>query len=260
LTARDEAFRMLRANVMVSTQDMTHRTVLVTSALPGEGKTSTCATLAHSIAAAGPVVVAVDLDLRHPDLHDRFGMPNELGVSDILAERETLADCLRRVPLAGDPPRPLLHGKSDRGYAGRGELYVLTTGRPVGHPAELLGSALTGQMLEALAETADLVLIDSPPVLPVADTLIVGRLVAGALLVVETGRSPLPAVEKAKSALIRNQTRLLGVVLNRFDSRDTVYGYDGGEAAPARRSGLFRRRRRGPDGVDAPSDPSSSSR
>jgi capsular exopolysaccharide synthesis family protein len=219
LVTRDEAFRVLRANLMVAVSDLPNPSVIVTSALVGEGKSSTCAALAQSIAEAGPVVIAIDLDLRHPDLHNRFGTGNERGVSDVLARGAPVDECLQVVRVAGN-----------------NDVFFLPAGPPVDNPAELLASPRTGRMLEALSEKAAIVLIDTPPVLPVADTLVVGRYAAGALLVVETGRVPLPAVLKAKAALTRNQTRLLGTVLNRFEGRGSIdalgYGYGYGVPRP----------------------------
>lgn len=235
LVSHDEAFRTLRTNLLVATSDMTNPSVLVTSALPGEGKTSTCAALAASIAASGPMVVAVDLDLRRPDLHLRFGVDNGRGVGDVLSGRESVADCLVRVGPPGKAASGSASGSDagapdppDGGYPGRGSLFVLPAGRPVDHPAELLGGPRTTQLLDALRQSADFVLIDTPPVLSVADTLGIGRLASGALLVVETGRAPLPAVQRAKAELTRNQIRLLGIVLNRFEDQGGLapYRYD----------------------------------
>ena len=101
------------------------------------------------------------------------------------------------------------------------------------NPTELLGSGRTQQLLEGLAKQADLVLLDTPPVLPVADTLVVGRMAAGAVLVTESRTTSIDAVNKAKDLLTRNQTRLLGVVLNKFEQRDSAstfgYGFGYGE-------------------------------
>jgi succinoglycan biosynthesis transport protein ExoP len=233
LVSHDEAFRTLRSNVLVATSDLASPSLMVTSAVPGEGKTSTCAALAEAIAASGPMVVAVDLDLRRPDLHTRFGVDNGRGVSDVLGGRATVADCLVRVGLTGDSA---VEDDGDRGYPGRGSLFVLPAGTPVSHPAELLGGPRTVQVLDALREHADFVIIDTPPVLPVADAIGIGRLVSGALLVVETGRVPLPAVQRAKSELARNQVRVLGMVLNRFEDQGSLapYHYDyTAEAAPS---------------------------
>lgn len=239
LVSHDEAFRTLRSNVLVATSELTNPSIMITSAVPGEGKTSTCAALAESIAASGPMVVAVDLDLRRPDLHTRFGVDNARGVSDVLSGRATVADCLVRVGLTGDAAAEAADpddDTTDRGYPGRGALFVLPAGQPVSHPSELLGGPRTAQVLEALREHADFVLIDTPPVLPVADALGIGRLASGALLVVETGRVPLPAVQRAQAELARAQIRILGMVLNRFEDQGSLapYHYDyTADAAPS---------------------------
>jgi len=207
LTSR-EAFRVLRSNLIVAISDLQNPVVVVTSAYAHEGKTAVCANLAESLATAGPRVVLVDLDLRDPEAHKCFGASNEAGVSDVLLGRRRLEDCLQYVDL----PAP-----DDAGPAG---LYFLAAGTPVTNPTELLATPRTGQLLESLAAQADIVLLDTPPVLPVADTLEIGRLAAGAVLVVEARRTPAPIARRAKDALTRNQTRLLGVVLNKFQPKD----------------------------------------
>jgi Mrp family chromosome partitioning ATPase len=88
----------------------------------------------------------------------------------------------------------------------------------------------TARVLDTLTRQADLVLLDSPPVLPVADSLVIGRVAAGAILVVESRRTPITAVQKAKDLLIRNRTRLLGVTLNKFEDRQPSHGFTYGSA------------------------------
>ncbi|HEY2215488.1 MAG TPA: CpsD/CapB family tyrosine-protein kinase [Acidimicrobiales bacterium] len=213
----EEALRIIRSNLSVALLDLERPTVIFTSASPGEGKTVTCANLAMSFAAAGKRVVLVDLDLRHPNSHKLIGAHNEYGVSDVLLGRRTLEESIQYIGL------PTPRGQSEWG------LYFLATGPPVANPTELLGSGRTGQLLEGLARQADLVLLDTPPVLPVADTLVIGRMAAGAVLVTESRNTAIDAVTKAKDLLTRNQTRLLGVVLNKFQVRDArgtySYGY-----------------------------------
>jgi capsular exopolysaccharide synthesis family protein len=211
-----EAFRVLRANLLVAIAELDNPIVVVTSAYAREGKTSTCVNLAQSIAAAGPRVVLVDLDLRHPDSHRLLDAHNESGVSDVLLDRAKLEDCLQYVELASEESgRPV-------------GLYFLATGPQVANPTELLATPRTGSLLESLAAQADIVLLDTPPVLPVADTLVIGRLAAGAVLVVEARRTPVPAAKRAKDSLTKNQTRLLGVVLNKFQAKFAGYGYSEG--------------------------------
>jgi capsular exopolysaccharide synthesis family protein len=205
--ATREAFRVLRSNLLVAISDLANPVVVVTSAFAREGKTATAANLAESIAATGPRVVLADMDLRNPDCHRVLGLPNEFGVSDVLLDRRPLEECLQYVELPEtESGRP----------AG---MYFLPTGRQIANPTELLATTRTARLLETLSSQADIVLLDTPPVLPVADTLVVGRFAAGAVLVIEARRTPAPSARRAKDALTRNQTRLLGVVLNKFQRK-----------------------------------------
>lgn len=219
---RTEAIRVLRSNLLVAVEDVEHPVVVVTSAKPGEGKTTTCDSLARSLADSGKRVVVVDLDLRQPDLHQRLGTANEVGAVDVLTSHLQLAEVLHFVaPTTG----------------GRG-FYFLAAGPRVTNPTELLGTAAAARLLTCLAAEADIVLVDSPPVLPVADTLVVARRAAGVLLVVEAGRTSLTDVRAACDALERNGVRVLGVALNKLDAREVGLGYgDRAGAVPARLCG-----------------------
>jgi receptor protein-tyrosine kinase len=194
--------------------------VIVTSADANEGKTITCTNLALSFARAGRRVVLVDLDLRQPNAHRLVGAHNEFGVTDVLLGRQPLDQCLQYLEL------PHSEDRSAQG------LYFIGTGPSVSNPAELLGMGRTSRMLDGLGRQADLVLIDTPPVLPVADTLVIGRMASGALMVVEARKTAVTTVAKAKDLLIRNQTRLLGIVLNKFQQRDAGAGYGFGYGYP----------------------------
>ena len=209
----EEAFRILRSNLDVALADIDRPTVIVTSANPNEGKTITCANLAMAFAAAGRRTVLVDLDLRHPNAHRLVGAHNEFGASDVLLGRLPVSEAIQFVEL------PTASARNRPG------LYFLSTGAQVSNPTELLGSGRTARLLEGLAGQADLVLLDTPPVLPVADTLVIGRIASGAILVTEARATALVAVQKAKDLLIRNQTRLLGVALNKFRHHDAGYEY-----------------------------------
>jgi receptor protein-tyrosine kinase len=203
---------VLRSNLEVSLADIDQPVVIVTSSKPNEGKTVVCANLALSFAQAGRRVVMVDLDLRHSTAHRLLGAHNEFGVSDVLLGQRSLQECLQPLDLRSPSGTPV-------------QLYFLGTGPPVHNPTELLGTSRTARMLEGLARQADLVLVDSPPVLPVADTLVIGRIASGAILVIETHATAFQSLEQAKALLIRNQTRLLGVVMNKFHARDAESGY-----------------------------------
>lgn len=221
LADREEAFRVLRSNLLVAISDLANPVVIVTSAAQGEGKTSTCVGLARSLALAGPRVVLVDLDLRQPTAHRHVGADNVPGAAEVLLDRRPLEDCLQYLSPPVDAP------------AANG-LYFLPAGSGATDPTELLSSPRTSRLLEGLSSQADIVLVDTPPVLPVADTLVIGRLAAGAVLVVEARGTPVQLVNRAKSALTRNQTRILGVVLNKFNlDDDASYGFGYREAGTA---------------------------
>jgi capsular exopolysaccharide synthesis family protein len=208
----EEAFRVLRSNVLVGIADLDNPVVLVTSASPGEGKTSVCAGLAVALARGGLRVVAVDLDFRHPDLHRRLGGHAEFGATEVLLEQRSLAESIQRVDI-------------NLPQQSNGGLYLLSTGKPVLDPPELLSSNRTRRLATALAAQADVVLLDTPPVLPVADTLVIGRIATGAILVVASRVTIAGDANRAKDALARNQTRLLGVVVNMAVDDELGYGY-----------------------------------
>jgi capsular exopolysaccharide synthesis family protein len=218
MMAQSEAFRVIRTGLEIAILGLNRSMVLVTSASAGEGKTSTCAGLAASLASAGRRVVAVDLDLRHPDLHNRLGGHNEIGASDVLMDRRTLADALQFITPAGT--------SSPQG------LYLLAAGPTVESPTELLAATRTKRLLDAVAEQADVVLIDVPPVLPVADALVVGRAVGAAIIVVESRRTTYQQVERVRDALGRSGVLIVGAVLNKHRSQDVDDEYEYGYGYP----------------------------
>ena len=219
-TPSDEAYRVVRSNLMVSLAGFKQPRVIISSAHPGEGKTITCANLALSFARAGMRVVLLDLDLRHPDAHRLVGAHNRYGVTDLLRGERTLADCLQYLDL------PVQDAQTARG------MYFIGTGPQVHNPSELLGVPRTADMLDELGRQADLILVDAPPVLPVADMLVIGRIVTGVILVVESRRTTIPDIAKTKDLLTRNQARILGVVVNKQRPRDSGFSEGYGYGSP----------------------------
>lgn len=211
----NEAFRVVRTNLEIALLELDPCSIIVTSAHQGEGKTSTCAQLARSFAEAGRRVVALDLDLRQPALHSSFEVTNSLGASDVLTERCRLEEAIRYIEV------PSMSGTNTV------FLNLLTAGSTPSNPTELLGTERTARLLTALTAQADVVLIDTPPVLPVADTLVLARLVGGALLVIDDD-TPLESARAVKGALTRNNAHVLGAVLNRYEQDGAgQYGYVG---------------------------------
>lgn len=200
-----EAYRVLRTNVQFSTIGNPDGILVVTSPGPLEGKTTTSANLAVAMAQDGRRVILVDGDLRRPALHKLFALHNRSGLSDlIVSDQLPMETALQRTDVQG--------------------LEVLTSGRLPPNPAELLGSERAKMLLHSLQERADVVILDSPPALAVADAAILAAQSTGVILVVEQGRSRTEEGRRGKAALEKTGTRLLGVVLNKVTPKHG-YGY-----------------------------------
>jgi capsular exopolysaccharide synthesis family protein len=208
-----EAFRTLRTNVSFATIDAPAHTLLVTSSVPGDGKTVTAANLAVVLAQADARVILVDADLRKPGTHEMFNLTNVRGLTTLLAnDRIDLGVVLQDTEQPG--------------------LRILATGPLPPNPAELLGSQRMRQVLERLRGAADIVVLDSPPVQAVTDAAILSSYVDGVLLVVDASHGRRRAVRESREALARAGANVLGVVLNRLPSAANAsyaayYGHDG---------------------------------
>ena len=203
-----EGYRMLRTNLEFATMGMgqSGAVLLVTSAQPIEGKTTTLANLGVSLAQAGKKVLLVDTDLRRPALHRQFKLPNEVGLTSLLLEQEAdLGHVIQPTNVDG--------------------LSVLTAGRLPANPAEVLSFPETTDLLNQLRPLADYVLLDSPPVLSMADASILAQKVDGVCMVVETGKTRTEVFRRAAATLESVKARLIGVALNKVVARPGGY-YD----------------------------------
>jgi len=206
-----EAFRVLATQIQISNLDQAMKTILVTSPNPREGKSLVTANLAAAFAQRELSVVLVDADLRLPRLHVMFGLNLEKGLTDAL--------------LNGHPGKQLQ-------AVGTENLKVLTSGTIPPNPAEVVASKRMSALLSELAGEAELVLVDSPPVLPVADASILssGSIVDGVVLVVRAGSTRRQELRDAVENLSKAGANVLGVVLNGVSSRgEQYYQYYGGE-------------------------------
>lgn len=199
-----EAIRTLRSNLKFLSVDKPLHCLLITSALPGEGKTFTAAALAISFAQAGQRVIFVDADLRHPSIHRRFGIDNDVGLTSVLVGGARLDEVLYPSPLQN--------------------IWFLPTGPLPPNPAELLDTEAMRQLLKQLKERADLVILDTPPVLVVTDPTVLASQVDGILIVTEAGHTPREALAKTKEQLDLAQGHVLGVILNKVTGK-TGRGY-----------------------------------
>jgi capsular exopolysaccharide synthesis family protein len=201
-TTAAEAYRVLRTNLQFSTIDI--QTIMVSSANPGEGKSTTVANLAVAIAQTGQKVIVVDSDLRRPALHRIFGLGNGAGLTSTLLSSEL------------NLSRFLQPTKFEN-------LAVLTSGPLPPNPSELLCSRRMAATIAALQREADIVLFDSPPTLAVADASVLAAAVDGTLLVVDAGRTRAHALKQAQEALERSKTKILGATLNKLKERGRGY-------------------------------------
>ena len=204
-----EAYRTLRTNIEFASLDAPARTILVTSSIPGEGKTTTAANLATVFAQAGHETLVVDVDLRKPGIHKMFDLPNTQGLTDLLR--------------SDDLPVQHVVQRTEQEH-----LSVITTGPLPPNPAELIRSTRMRTVLDRIAESAEFVIVDSPPLQAVTDAAILSSLVDGTVLVVFAGHSRSGAVRNGREALAKVGARVLGVTLNRMSGDYYYYDYSGG--------------------------------
>jgi succinoglycan biosynthesis transport protein ExoP len=195
-----EAYRELRTNIEFASVDTPIRTLLVTSSVPGEGKTTTASNLAIVFAQAGHRVLLVDADLRKPGVHKMFDLSNTHGLTTLLRNEHV------------DPDATAQGTEQDN-------LRVLTTGPVPPNPAELLGSQRMRATLDRLKDGHDLVILDSPPLRAVTDAAILSSIVDGTLFVIDAARSHRGAVRDGRESLAKAGANPLGAVLNRISTR-----------------------------------------
>ncbi|WP_330339898.1 polysaccharide biosynthesis tyrosine autokinase [Streptomyces sp. NBC_00557] len=212
---RAEAFRKLRTNLQFSQVDDRPRIIVVTSSVPGEGKTNTAVNLALSLAEAGISTCLVDGDLRRPCVAAAFGLVQDAGLTTVLIGQARIEDVMQQA---------------------EGRLSVLTSGALPPNPTELLASGRMEEVLRELADTYEVVIVDTAPLLPVADTVGLASLAQGALLVVRAGRTSRDQVRAAAASLDRVGVRVLGTVFSMAPApkgdRYSAYGPYGELPAP----------------------------
>ena len=203
-----EAFRQLRTNLRfldVPGEAPDLRTIMITSSVAAEGKSTVAANLAAALAGTGERVLLLDADLRRPSVADLLGLEGAVGLSDVLIGQATIADVVQDW--------------------GTGGLEVLTAGAVPPNPAELPGSPMMAQVLAGLRTTYRYVVVDAAPLLPVADSAILSHAVDGTALVGNVTKVTRHQLTEGLAILERASARVLGVVLNQVRRADDVYGY-----------------------------------
>ena len=219
-----EAYRALRTNIQFSVMGRgDFKTLMFTSAGLGEGKTTTVVNVALALAQDGKRVLLVDADMRRPVVHSRFGLQREPGLSEVLTGAAQWKEAVRTVT-------DLMIGSLgvDRVMSAPGldNLHILTSGKIPGNPSELLDSSKTTELVAELRKSYDIVLFDTPPILPIADAVSMSSRADGTVLVYQVGRIGRTALKRTKFLLEHAQAKVLGLVLTNVRSEITPeYGY-----------------------------------
>lgn len=208
LSDTSESIRRLRTNLQFVSAGAEHKTLAVTSSVAGEGKSTTAINLAVTLADAGSRVLLIDADLRRPSVADYLGLEGRAGLTSVLIGRASFDDV---VQVWRDS-----------------NLHVLPSGPVPPNPSELLGSTAMQELLPKLSESYDVVLLDSPPLLPVTDGAILARLTSGALLIVGADRVHRGQLAESLTALEVAGAEARGIVINKVAARGSGrYGYSG---------------------------------
>jgi succinoglycan biosynthesis transport protein ExoP len=203
---RAESFRTLRTNLQFLDIGRENRSFVVTSSIQGEGKSTTVANLAITLADAGARVLVVDADLRRPKLHEYLGLEGAVGLTDLLIGRAEPADVIQPW--------------------GKGDLFVLPAGKIPPNPSELLGSEALVTLLAEFNRAFDIVLFDSAPLLPVTDGAILARLVGGTIVVCAAGKTHKGQLKGALANLSNVDTPVSGIVITMLPTKGPdAYGY-----------------------------------
>ena len=205
-----EAYRQLRTSILLSTAGHAPKSLLVTSSLPAEGKTTTATNTAISLAQTGAKVLIIDADMRRPRLHSVFNISNAAGLSTVLStalSKEEVLDVIQ--------------------YDQAANLHLLPSGPVPPNPAELIGSEQMASVFKLLQEEFTHVVVDSPPIASFTDGVLIASMVDGVILVVHSGKSSRQVVRRSRQLLQDVGAKVFGVVLNKVDlrSQDNYYYY-----------------------------------
>lgn len=201
-----ESYRALRTSLLLTSLGAPPKVILITSALPQEGKTTTSLNTAIVLAQKGSRVLLIDADLRRPSVHKALGMGPRTGLSNVLTGSAQLHQAIVRSTLIPT-------------------LYILTAGTPPPNPAELLASSNMRDVLQELREQYDHIVIDTPPTLSVTDAVVMSTTADSVVLVIRSGQTTRQALRRARDLLVRVNARIAGVLLNAADLKSADYYY-----------------------------------
>lgn len=198
-----EQYRTIRTNIQFSSVEKEMRSLIFTSANASEGKSTTCTNIAAVFAQQEKSVIIIDADLRRPSLHTIFNINNTIGLTNVLTQQHQLSEAIQ--------------------MSDYHNLAILTSGLIPPNPSELLGSNRMVELLTEAKAKYDLVIIDSPPILAVADAQILANITDGVVLVISSGSTEIQQAKKAKELLANANARLIGAVLNNTKQKEPNY-------------------------------------
>lgn len=205
-TQVSETFSSLRSSLMLISAHGLPRSLMFTSAMQGEGKSSCCFSTAVALSRIGKRVLVLDLDLRRPNQHNMFGVKNTSGMSDLLAHNKQAADVIQTSSIEG--------------------VWFVPAGAIPPNPAELLASPSTRDVLQELQSGFDVMLIDSPPLLGLADAVEISSMAEASIFVMEAGRNQTGHARASIQRLLQAGANVAGVLLTKFDVRAAGFGYE----------------------------------
>ena len=203
-----EAFRSACTSLQFSTESGVPKSLLITSSMPAEGKSSTALGIARHFAALGLKVLIVDGDMRNPSLHSKTGINNNIGLSTYLTHNCEPTDAIRRYK------------------SGKSCLYIMTSGPLPPDPVELLHGARFASLMSVGGEIFDLIIVDGPPVMGMADALVLSNMVIATLFVIASREGRIGQVRNAIKRLAAARATPIGLILTKFDAKSFGYGYE----------------------------------
>ena len=212
-----EAYRSIRTSIEFSNIDRNIKTIVVTSSMQGEGKSTTACNLAVSFANLGKKILLIDCDLRRPSIHKQFEITNTFGLTDIILNYKTSDRCIQRIDLEN--------------------LDIVTSGQIPPNPSEMLSSNKMRNIIEGFKESYDYIILDTPPVGIVTDAAVLASYCDGVVMVCASGEVDIEMAKIAKERLNKVNAKILGAVLNKMEIDKKTYAnyYYYGEDAPKKK-------------------------
>ncbi len=198
-----EAYRSLRTSIKFSSVDKPIKTIVVTSSIPGEGKSTISGNLAITLSQSGARVLLIDCDLRKPSIHKKFGIVNELGLTDVLVDECNLKDVTQKIDEY---------------------LFMITAGTIPPNPSEIVGSNSMEDLIKELSLSFDYIVMDTPPVIPVTDPLLLAAKADATIIVVRARKTKEKIIRQTYDELMKVNSNIIGSVLNDSETK-TNNGY-----------------------------------